>query len=125
MLGLLGKVARFLEVCLARLRLCDVVTVEGDGTAPLTVRRRVPRRTAVGVNLRPRPPSSAVVPAHDPVAALAEHVDRAGTVTLFVGAGARDARPEVLQLAERVKARSGTPSAARSGSSTTSRTTSG
>jgi pyruvate dehydrogenase (quinone) len=49
-------------------------------------------------------PSSVVVPARDRVEALAEHVDRAGTVTLFVGAGARDARTEVLQLAEKVKA---------------------
>jgi pyruvate dehydrogenase (quinone) len=49
-------------------------------------------------------PSSVVVPARDRVEALAEHVDRAGTVTLFVGAGARDARTEVLELAEKVKA---------------------
>src|ERR1700712_3521760 len=42
--------------------------------------------------------------ARDRVEALAEHVDRAGTVTLFVGAGARDARTEVLELAEKVKA---------------------
>ncbi|MCD2185744.1 pyruvate dehydrogenase [Actinomycetospora soli] len=49
-------------------------------------------------------PSSVVVPARDRVEALAEHVNRAGRVTLFVGAGARDARDEVLALAERVKA---------------------
>lgn len=49
-------------------------------------------------------PSSVVVPAPDRVEALAERVDRARTVTLFVGAGARDARTEVLELAERVKA---------------------
>jgi pyruvate dehydrogenase (quinone) len=49
-------------------------------------------------------PSSVVVPARDRVEALAERIDRAGTVTLFVGAGARDARTEVLALAEKVKA---------------------
>jgi pyruvate dehydrogenase (quinone) len=49
-------------------------------------------------------PSSVVVPAPDRVEALAEHVNRAGRVTLFVGAGARDARAEVLELAGRVKA---------------------
>ncbi|WP_433803367.1 pyruvate dehydrogenase [Actinomycetospora sp. CA-084318] len=49
-------------------------------------------------------PSSVVVPARDRVVALAEHVNRAGRVTLFVGAGARDARDEVLALAEKVKA---------------------
>ena len=70
-------------------------------------------------------PSSVVVPARDRVEALAEHVDRARTVTLFVGAGAQDARTEVLEFAEKVRRRSGTRSAARSGSSTTTPTTSG
>ena len=49
-------------------------------------------------------PSSVVVPARDRVEALAGHVNRARTVKLFVGAGARDARDEVLSLAETVKA---------------------
>ncbi len=49
-------------------------------------------------------PSSVVVPARDRVEALAGHVNRARTVTLFVGAGAQDARTEVLELAEKVKA---------------------
>ncbi|GAA4776240.1 pyruvate dehydrogenase [Actinomycetospora chlora] len=49
-------------------------------------------------------PSSVVTPAPDRVEALAEHINRAGTVTLFVGAGVREARDEVLALAERVAA---------------------
>ena len=49
-------------------------------------------------------PSSVVVPTADRVEALAEHLNRAGSVTLFVGAGARDARDEVLALAATVKA---------------------
>ncbi|MDD7963964.1 pyruvate dehydrogenase [Actinomycetospora lemnae] len=49
-------------------------------------------------------PSSVVQPAADRVEALAEHIDRASSVTLFVGAGVREARDEVLALAARVKA---------------------
>ncbi|MGP4917993.1 pyruvate dehydrogenase [Brachybacterium tyrofermentans] len=45
-----------------------------------------------------------VQPAAGPVGRLAELIDEAGTVTLFTGAGVRDAREEVLELAERVKA---------------------
>jgi len=41
-----------------------------------------------------------VVPHLDDVKALAEAVNRAKKVTLFVGAGARDAREEVLELAD-------------------------
>src|SRR5699024_1653309 len=39
-----------------------------------------------------------------PVGRLAELIDEADTVMLFAGAGVRDAREEVLELAERVKA---------------------
>ncbi|AXK46846.1 pyruvate dehydrogenase [Brachybacterium saurashtrense] len=46
----------------------------------------------------------AVQPAAGPVGRLAELIDEADTVMLFAGAGARDAREEVLALAERVKA---------------------
>ncbi|GAA4896186.1 pyruvate dehydrogenase [Actinomycetospora straminea] len=49
-------------------------------------------------------PSSVVHPAPDRVEALAERIDAAASVTLFVGAGVREARDEVLALAERVKA---------------------
>ena len=45
-----------------------------------------------------------VQPAAGPVGRLAELIDEADTVTLFTGAGVRDAREEVLELAERVKA---------------------
>ncbi|MDO8143534.1 MULTISPECIES: pyruvate dehydrogenase [unclassified Isoptericola] len=41
-----------------------------------------------------------VVPHDDDVAALADAIDAARKVTLFVGAGARDARDEVLELAD-------------------------
>jgi pyruvate dehydrogenase (quinone) len=50
------------------------------------------------------PPTATVHPAEDRVAALAERINTARTVTLFVGAGARDARAEVLELAETVNA---------------------
>ena len=46
----------------------------------------------------------AVQPAAGPVGRLAELIDEADTVMLFVGAGVRGAREEVLALAERVKA---------------------
>ncbi|WP_328310360.1 pyruvate dehydrogenase [Actinomycetospora sp. NBC_00405] len=49
-------------------------------------------------------PSAVVTPAADRVEALAERVNRASSVTLFVGAGMREARDEVLALAEKVKA---------------------
>ena len=49
-------------------------------------------------------PSAVVTPAADRVEALAERVNRASSVTLFVGAGVREARDEVLALAEKVKA---------------------
>ena len=49
-------------------------------------------------------PSAVVTPAADRVEALAERVNRASSVTLFVGAGVREAREEVLALAEKVKA---------------------
>ena len=49
-------------------------------------------------------PSAVVTPAVDRVEALAERVNRASSVTLFVGAGVREARDEVLALAEKVKA---------------------
>lgn len=45
-----------------------------------------------------------VQPAAGPVGRLAELIEDAGTVTLFAGAGVRDAREEVLALAELVKA---------------------
>ena len=45
-----------------------------------------------------------VQPAAGPVGRLAELIDEADTVMLFAGAGVRDAREEVLELAERVKA---------------------
>ncbi|MGP9683463.1 pyruvate dehydrogenase [Brachybacterium sp. AOP3-A1-3] len=44
-----------------------------------------------------------VQPAAAPVGRLAELIDAADSVTLFTGAGVRDAREEVLELAERVK----------------------
>jgi pyruvate dehydrogenase (quinone) len=44
------------------------------------------------------------VPAEDDVRELAELINRAGSVTLFAGAGVRDARAEVLQLAAAVHA---------------------
>ncbi|MGP9538136.1 pyruvate dehydrogenase [Brachybacterium sp. AOP43-C2-M15] len=45
-----------------------------------------------------------VQPAPAVIGRLAELIDEAETVTLFTGAGVRDAREEVLELAERIKA---------------------
>jgi pyruvate dehydrogenase (quinone) len=50
------------------------------------------------------PPSAVAQPTPDRVAALAEKINAARTVTLFVGAGVRDARDEVLELAGKVYA---------------------
>ncbi|MDT7658677.1 MAG: hypothetical protein QOF38_3392 [Pseudonocardiales bacterium] len=47
-------------------------------------------------------PSAVAHPDPAKVHALADKINAAGTVTLFVGAGIRDARDEVLQLAEKV-----------------------
>jgi pyruvate dehydrogenase (quinone) len=47
-------------------------------------------------------PSAVAQPDPAKVQALADKINAAGTVTLFVGAGIRDARDEVLQLAEKV-----------------------
>ncbi|MBW0104898.1 pyruvate dehydrogenase, partial [Pseudonocardia sp. KRD291] len=47
-------------------------------------------------------PSATVVPADDRVDELARRIDAARNVTLFVGAGIRDARDEVLELAAKV-----------------------
>jgi pyruvate dehydrogenase (quinone) len=47
-------------------------------------------------------PSAIAQPAPEKVRALADKINSAGTVTLFVGAGVRDARAEVLALAEKV-----------------------
>ena len=45
-----------------------------------------------------------VQPAPGPVGRLAELIDQAGNITLFTGAGVRNARDEVLALADAVKA---------------------
>ena len=47
-------------------------------------------------------PCATVVPSDDQVAALAEAVNRASSVTLFCGAGVRDAHAEVMALAGKV-----------------------
>jgi pyruvate dehydrogenase (quinone) len=66
-----------------------------------------------------------VTPRTGQITELARVLDDAGQVMLFCEAGCRDAHAEVMQLADRLKPRSGAPSAARSGSSTTIPTTSG
>lgn len=48
--------------------------------------------------------SGALQPAQDRVHALADAINAAGTVTLFCGAGVRDAHAEVMRLAETVNA---------------------
>ncbi|GAA5168697.1 pyruvate dehydrogenase [Pseudonocardia eucalypti] len=49
-------------------------------------------------------PTAVLQPDPDKVRALAEKINNAGSVALFVGAGVRDARDEVLELAGRVHA---------------------
>lgn len=56
---------------------------------------------------------------------LVEMIDAARRVTLFCGAGTAGAHAEVMEFAGRIKSPVGTPCAARSGSSTTTRSTSG
>jgi pyruvate dehydrogenase (quinone) len=48
--------------------------------------------------------TSPVVPKDDTVRALADAINAAGTVTLFCGAGVRDAHDEVMRLADKVGA---------------------
>ncbi|MCE3555005.1 pyruvate dehydrogenase [Pseudonocardia sp. RS11V-5] len=50
------------------------------------------------------PPDGVVTPARERVEALAEKINAARSVTLFVGAGVREARGEVMELAARVEA---------------------
>jgi pyruvate dehydrogenase (quinone) len=50
------------------------------------------------------PPAATAVPAADQVAALAEAINGAGSVTLFCGAGARGAHTEVMELAATIGA---------------------
>ncbi|WP_394216088.1 pyruvate dehydrogenase [Brachybacterium vulturis] len=57
----------------------------------------VPQRCELATDL------GRVQPAAAPVGRLAELIDEADTVTLFTGAGVRDAREEVLELADRIK----------------------
>ena len=49
-------------------------------------------------------PDGVLTPAPERVTALADRINAARSVALFVGAGVRDARAEVLELAERVNA---------------------
>lgn len=65
-----------------------------------------------------------VVPPPAQVRQLAAAVNAADTVTLFSGAGVRDAHADVMAFAEAVKAPVATRCGARSGSSTTTPTTS-
>ncbi|HSZ31300.1 MAG TPA: thiamine pyrophosphate-binding protein, partial [Pseudonocardiaceae bacterium] len=50
------------------------------------------------------PPTATAVPAADQVAALAEAINGAGSVTLFCGAGTRGAHTEVMELAATIGA---------------------
>ena len=49
-------------------------------------------------------PGSRLRPADEELDALAERLNAAGTVTLYAGIGARDARPQLVALAERLAA---------------------
>lgn len=73
----------------------SVLVLPGD-IADEEVERRLTRSLATELGR--------VQPAAGPVGRLAELIEDAGTVTLFAGAGVRDAREEVLALAELVKA---------------------
>ncbi|MGC4111742.1 MAG: thiamine pyrophosphate-binding protein [Nocardioides sp.] len=73
-----------------------VLTLPGD-IGGLDVPKHTPTPSFVEGRPRPAPPEESL---H----AAAEAINRAGAVTLLVGQGARDARPEVLELAERLGA---------------------
>lgn len=73
-----------------------VLTLPGDvGGLDLPAHTPVPRFVTE------RPPAT---PSHESLAEAAAAVNAAGAVTLLVGQGARDARAEVLELAERLSA---------------------
>ena len=80
--------------------------IQDSGVAVLTLPGDVggldlPKRTAVPVFIDTRPRS---MPAPDVVQEAASLLNQADKVTLLVGQGAREARDEVLQLAERLAA---------------------
>lgn len=62
---------------------------------------KLPRGVSAPTFVRPPPPAAA---ANDDVRAAADLINGAGKITLLVGQGARDARAEVLALAERLSA---------------------
>ncbi|OZF45601.1 pyruvate oxidase [Rhodococcus sp. 14-2470-1b] len=72
-----------------------VVTLPGD-IADEPAARSAPAYVRTG--------SPALVPADEDVRALADAIDAADTVAIFAGAGVRDARPELLELAEKLGA---------------------
>ncbi len=74
----------------------SVLTIPGDVTALDAAHPTVHDELAARRSL--------VVPSPDQVERLAAKLNEAATVTLFVGAGIRDARDEVLALADRVHA---------------------
>ncbi|MFD4293966.1 pyruvate dehydrogenase [Rhodococcus sp. NPDC058532] len=77
----------------------------GPGVAVITLPGDVADRPAEGTPptlVRTRPP--ALVPDAGDVAALADAINAAQRVAIFAGAGVRDARDEVLALAERIGA---------------------
>ncbi|GMA23454.1 hypothetical protein GCM10025864_12130 [Luteimicrobium album] len=71
----------------------------------------------------PAPPRS--IPSPDALRELADAINGAKKVTIFAGAGVRGAHDDVLALADKIASPWVTPCAARSGSSTTTRSTSG
>ena len=80
--------------------------IQDSGVAVLTLPGDVggldlPKGTAVPRFVTDRPPA---VPSHQALARAAAAVNDAGRVTLLVGQGARHARAEVLELAERLSA---------------------
>ena len=93
-----------------------VVTIPGDvADLDAAAATPLPARPAAPAGARPR----------QACRELAEAIDAAEKVTIFAGAGVRGAHDEVLALAERSRRRWATRCAARSSSSTTTRSTSG
>lgn len=58
----------------------------------------------ISTSKRPTPSPRPILPTNDEIAELAEVINKAKTVTIYCGIGARDAMPEVMELARKLNA---------------------
>jgi pyruvate dehydrogenase (quinone) len=100
--------------------------ITGSGVAVVTLPGDIAEQPAAAalapVAVSPR---AVITPPAEVIERLAEAINGAAKVAIFVGYGVRGAHDEVIALAERSERRSDTRCAARNSSSTTTRSTSG